>query len=109
MLTRNTEDVIVVGAGGTTGDGEGNLLLSDKEPGPELELALLSAQLWRELADELPPEIEYESKGGLVVGLASRGGTAEPPLERRPFATPVLLAALAALDAPVVDEPRDPS
>ena len=29
-------------AGGTTGAGEGNLLVSDKEPGPELELALLS-------------------------------------------------------------------
>ncbi|MCX4672319.1 NAD(P)/FAD-dependent oxidoreductase [Streptomyces sp. NBC_01381] len=47
--------------------------------------------------------------GAAVACLASRGGTAEPPLERRPFATPVPLAALAALDAPVVDEPRDPS
>lgn len=41
-------------AGGTTGAGEGNLLVSDKEPGPELELALLSAALWRELAEVLP-------------------------------------------------------
>lgn len=54
-------------AGGTTGAGEGNLLVSDKEPGPELELALLSTALWRELADELPPDVEYEPKGGLVV------------------------------------------
>ncbi|GAA0394729.1 FAD-dependent oxidoreductase [Streptomyces luteireticuli] len=54
-------------AGGTTGAGEGNILVSDKEPGPELELALLSGQLWRELADALPPDIEYEPKGGLVV------------------------------------------
>ncbi|MGW1259529.1 NAD(P)/FAD-dependent oxidoreductase [Streptomyces sp. NPDC002513] len=54
-------------AGGTTGAGEGNLLASDKEPGPELELALLSVRLWRELADLLPPLIEYEAKGGLVV------------------------------------------
>ncbi|MGW9434255.1 FAD-dependent oxidoreductase, partial [Streptomyces decoyicus] len=54
-------------AGGTTGAGEGNLLVSDKEPGPELDLALLSTRLWRELAAELPPEIEYETKGGLVV------------------------------------------
>ena len=36
--------------GGTTGAGEGNLLVSDKEPGPELDLALLSNRLWRELA-----------------------------------------------------------
>ncbi|MFF3214859.1 NAD(P)/FAD-dependent oxidoreductase [Streptomyces sp. NPDC002886] len=54
-------------AGGTTGAGEGNLLVSDKEAGPELDLALLSARLWRELALELPQEIEYEAKGGLVV------------------------------------------
>lgn len=39
-------------AGGTTGAGEGNLLVSDKEPGPELELALLSGRLWREMAAE---------------------------------------------------------
>ncbi|MFI9245101.1 NAD(P)/FAD-dependent oxidoreductase [Streptomyces sp. NPDC053086] len=54
-------------AGGTTGAGEGNLLVSDKEPGPELELALLSARLWAGLADELGTAIEYEPKGGLVV------------------------------------------
>ncbi|WP_171163650.1 FAD-binding oxidoreductase [Streptomyces sp. I05A-00742] len=54
-------------AGGTTGAGEGNLLVSDKEPGPELDLALLSAELWRELAGELPRAVEYEGKGGLVV------------------------------------------
>ncbi|MGP3689030.1 NAD(P)/FAD-dependent oxidoreductase [Streptomyces sp. IBSNAI002] len=54
-------------AGGTTGAGEGNLLVSDKEAGPELDLALLSAGLWRELAAVLPREIEYEAKGGLVV------------------------------------------
>ncbi|MFI8501952.1 NAD(P)/FAD-dependent oxidoreductase [Streptomyces sp. NPDC085524] len=54
-------------AGGTTGAGEGNLLVSDKEAGPELDLALLSTRLWRELAAALPREIEYEPKGGLVV------------------------------------------
>lgn len=54
-------------AGGTTGAGEGNLLVSDKEAGPELDLALLSTRLWRELTDVLPPETEYEPKGGLVV------------------------------------------
>jgi glycine/D-amino acid oxidase-like deaminating enzyme len=54
-------------AGGTTGAGEGNLLVSDKEPGPELELALLSTRLWRELSDVLPSRVEYEAKGGLVV------------------------------------------
>jgi glycine/D-amino acid oxidase-like deaminating enzyme len=61
-------------AGGTTGAGEGNLLVSDKEPGPELDLALLSLRRWRELAAELGEEpIEYEPKGGLVVA-ESEGG-----------------------------------
>lgn len=63
-------------AGGTTGAGEGNLLVSDKEPGPELALALLSTRLWRELAAELPPEVEYETKGGLVVAADAPGLTA---------------------------------
>ncbi|MCD9141423.1 NAD(P)/FAD-dependent oxidoreductase [Streptomyces albireticuli] len=60
-------------AGGTTGAGEGNLLVSDKEPGPELELALLSTRLWSDLADELPARIEYEAKGGLVVASDASG------------------------------------
>ncbi|MEV3951296.1 FAD-dependent oxidoreductase [Streptomyces halstedii] len=56
-----------VGAG-TTSRGEGNILLSDKEPGPELELARLSRDLWDEAGDELGPEtVELEAKGGLVV------------------------------------------
>jgi D-hydroxyproline dehydrogenase subunit beta len=54
-------------ASGTTGAGEGNILVSDKEPGPELELAQLSRRLWRELAGELGPGAELEPKGGLVV------------------------------------------
>ncbi|WP_461076920.1 NAD(P)/FAD-dependent oxidoreductase [Streptomyces deserti] len=54
-------------AGGTTGAGEGNLLVSDKAPGPELELALLSGRLWAELAEELGKAVEYDAKGGLVV------------------------------------------
>ncbi|SEE01411.1 FAD-binding oxidoreductase [Streptomyces sp. TLI_105] len=100
MPTRNASDVIVVGAGvvgaacahyaaraglsvtvvdrgsvagGTTGAGEGNLLVSDKEPGPELELALMSTALWRELAELLPPRVEYEAKGGLVVASDEHG------------------------------------
>lgn len=56
-----------VGAG-TTSRGEGNILLSDKEPGPELELARLSRDLWDEAGEELGPEtVELEAKGGLVV------------------------------------------
>ncbi|MFI6494663.1 NAD(P)/FAD-dependent oxidoreductase [Streptomyces sp. NPDC050564] len=65
-------------AGGTTGAGEGNLLVSDKEPGPELDLALLSGRLWADLAGEtgLAPAIEYEAKGGVVVAATPEGLTA---------------------------------
>ena len=63
-------------AGGTTGAGEGNLLVSDKQPGPELDLAVLSSRLWRDLAGQvgLGAAFEYEAKGGLVV--AATGVTA---------------------------------
>ncbi|WP_283132871.1 NAD(P)/FAD-dependent oxidoreductase [Rhizohabitans arisaemae] len=62
-------------AGGTTGAGEGNILVSDKGPGAELDLATLSARLWRDLAAEVAGGaerpfgdlVEYEPKGGLVV------------------------------------------
>ncbi|WP_328767608.1 NAD(P)/FAD-dependent oxidoreductase [Streptomyces sp. NBC_00286] len=62
-------------ASGTTGAGEGNLLVSDKEPGPELELALLSGRLWGELAGEpgIAAAVEYDLKGGLVVASSAEG------------------------------------
>ncbi|MFD5628258.1 NAD(P)/FAD-dependent oxidoreductase [Streptomyces sp. NPDC127072] len=60
-------------AGGTTGAGEGNLLVSDKEPGPELDLALLSGRLWTELAEPLGRAVEYEAKGGVVVASGPEG------------------------------------
>lgn len=66
-------DVTVVERGsvasGTSGAGEGNILVSDKEPGPEFDLACYSARLWRELADDA---FEYEAKGGLVVAADDR-------------------------------------
>jgi len=51
-------------AGGTTSAGEGNLLISDKAPGPELDLMRRSLSLWRSL--DLG-DVELEPKGGLVV------------------------------------------
>lgn len=74
-LTRRGLSVAVVDragvAGGTTGAGEGNLLVSDKSPGPELALALLSLRLWAEIAEHVEAVtgagFEFERKGGLVV------------------------------------------
>ncbi|MEW2085983.1 FAD-binding oxidoreductase [Streptomyces sp. NPDC005283] len=82
-------------AGGTTGAGEGNLLVSDKEPGPELELALLSAALWRELAEVLPREVEFEAKGGLVVAFDENRLTALGE-----FAAAQSAAGVEAVDVP---------
>lgn len=63
-------------AAGTTGAGEGNVLVSDKAPGPELDLALLSTRLWRDLAAELGEGAELEAKGGLVVAARAEALTA---------------------------------
>lgn len=54
-------------ASGTSSAGEGNILVSDKEAGPELSLAQYSQQLWREDLAEFGHLWEFESKGGLVV------------------------------------------
>jgi glycine/D-amino acid oxidase-like deaminating enzyme len=60
--------------GGTTSRCEGNLLLSDKGAGPELDLALASRALWLELAAEFGAEpFELETKGGLVVATSEPG------------------------------------
>ncbi|MFI2374794.1 NAD(P)/FAD-dependent oxidoreductase [Streptomyces sp. NPDC018964] len=98
-------------AGGTTGAGEGNLLVSDKAPGPELELALLSHRLWTRVARELGRPVEYEAKGGLVVaetpetldglrtfadGQRAAGVTADPvPADRLHDLEPRLAPGLA--------------
>ncbi|MFE6938646.1 NAD(P)/FAD-dependent oxidoreductase [Streptomyces chartreusis] len=100
-------DVILVDrgpvAGGTTGAGEGNLLVSDKEPGPELDLALLSGRLWGELAAEFGAAVEYEAKGGVVVasspdGLAALERFADGQRAAGVVAEPVAGDALYALE-----------
>ncbi|HWV50019.1 MAG TPA: FAD-dependent oxidoreductase, partial [Microbacterium sp.] len=54
-------------ASGTSSRCEGNVLVSDKEVGPELELSLYSQRVWREDLAEYADLWEFESKGGLVV------------------------------------------
>jgi glycine/D-amino acid oxidase-like deaminating enzyme len=57
-------------ASGTTSAGEGNILVSDKEPGPELDLALLSLRLWTALGERVGDGFELDAKGGVVVARA---------------------------------------
>ena len=69
--------VLVVDRGnvaqGTTSAGEGNILVSDKEPGPELDLALRSRNAWFEINEEVGGGFELEAKGGLVVARSETG------------------------------------
>ncbi len=65
-------DVIVLDrdavGSGTTSRGEGNILVSDKEPGPELDLALASRAAWDGIvADVGADALEFEAKGGVIV------------------------------------------
>jgi glycine/D-amino acid oxidase-like deaminating enzyme len=78
FLSRAGYDVTLVDrgpvAGGTTSRGEGNILVSDKEPGSELSLALWSGALWREIGSDLGDDaLERESKGGVVVAMSEPG------------------------------------
>jgi len=63
-------------ASGTSSAGEGNLLVSDKEAGPELGLALYSRDVFRGELAEFGPSWEFEAKGGLVV-VATEAGAEE--------------------------------
>ncbi|OKK00541.1 NAD(P)/FAD-dependent oxidoreductase [Amycolatopsis sp. CB00013] len=86
-LTLAGFDVVVVDrgrpAGGTTSHGEGNILVSDKGPGAELDLAKLSTALWPQVVAEIADEdaraassIEYDPKGGIVVATTDDGAVA---------------------------------
>ena len=76
-------DVVVVDrvgvAGETSSRCEGNILVSDKGPGPEAELAVVANRVWREWAERLDgerrpgqPATEFDAKGGVVVTFPGR-------------------------------------
>ncbi|KAM9863253.1 FAD-binding oxidoreductase [Leucobacter sp. BZR 635] len=96
-------------ASGTTSRCEGNILVSDKELGPELELMRYSIDTWKGELAEFGHLWEFESKGGIIV--ASRE-TSLASLERvttsqRSFgivAEPLDIPALRALEPHVTDQ-----
>jgi D-hydroxyproline dehydrogenase subunit beta len=68
---------------GTTGLGEGNVLCSDKGPGPELELAVRGLSLYDEIEALLGESAGIRRKGALVVHSDEDSWSAEPArLER---------------------------
>jgi glycine/D-amino acid oxidase-like deaminating enzyme len=68
-------------SGGTTGVGEGNVLVCDKPPGPERELSLLGRELWVELGERFPAA-RVTRKGALLLDHpdGSDGAALEPAL-----------------------------
>ncbi len=90
-------------AGATSAHGEGNVLVSDKGPGPELALALWSNRLWPQVLADIVERtsidvtrVEWEPKGGIVVATTIGGAS-----ELRAFAKAQSEAGvrLAELDA----------
>jgi glycine/D-amino acid oxidase-like deaminating enzyme len=80
-LTESGAEVIVLDRTGVAGETssrcEGNILVSDKEPGAEALMAIEANRAWRELAERLDgdrvpgqPATEFEAKGGVVVAFA---------------------------------------
>ena len=77
-LTEAGAEVVVIDrvgvAGETSSRCEGNILVSDKEPGAEALMAIEASRAWRSLAERLDadrvpgqPATEFEAKGGIVV------------------------------------------
>ncbi len=117
-LTEAGAEVIVLDRVGvaaeTSSRCEGNILVSDKGPGAEAELAILANRTWRELArrldgDRMPgqPATEYEAKGGVVVAFgASAGVLADFAATQRAIgirAVPVSAAELRELEPHLSD------
>jgi glycine/D-amino acid oxidase-like deaminating enzyme len=63
---------------GTTGLGEGNVLCSDKEPGPEFELTLAGLDVYDEIDDHLGEVARIRRKGALIVHTMESTWTVEP-------------------------------
>jgi glycine/D-amino acid oxidase-like deaminating enzyme len=86
LAVRGVGVVLVDRAGvseGTTGRGEGNVLCSDKDAGPELELTRHGLDVYAELEERLGAEARIRRKGALMVHPDAGTWAAEPArLER---------------------------
>ena len=70
-------------SGATTGLGEGNVLCSDKEAGPELELTIAGLRVYDEIEERFGDEARIRRKGALIVHRDPATWAAEPArLER---------------------------
>jgi D-hydroxyproline dehydrogenase subunit beta len=65
-------------SGGTTGLGEGNVLASDKDEGPELDLTMAGLAVYDELDERLGDEAQIRRKGAFIVHPEADTWAAEP-------------------------------
>ena len=91
-------------SGGTTGLGEGNVLASDKDAGPELTLTLHGLRIYDELEERLGEVARIRRKGALIVHPDAGTWAAEPGRVRRLRAAGVE-AELLTREAVVEREP----
>jgi glycine/D-amino acid oxidase-like deaminating enzyme len=83
-------------SGGTTGLGEGNVLCSDKDAGPDLELSIRGLELYGEIEERLGAEARIRRKGALIVHPDEATWKAEPARLERLRAAGVESRAVAA-------------
>ena len=95
-------------ASGTTSRCEGNILVSDKELGPELELMRYSLDVWKGELAEFGHLWEFEAKGGIIVAsretsLASLDRVTTSQRSHGIVAEPLDIPALRDLEPHVTD------
>jgi glycine/D-amino acid oxidase-like deaminating enzyme len=93
-------------SGGTTGLGEGNVLCSDKDAGPELALTVLGRALYGELEDLIGDEARIRRKGALIVHPLAETWAGEPARAERLRAAGVECFMLDGAEAVRAVEPR---
>lgn len=102
-------------ASGTSSRCEGNILISDKIPGPEFDLTVESLRLWPGVVGALTeqlgprsPDIEFEAKGGLVVATTTDGAGPLEEFAARQRAAGVDARQLTPREALVLEPHLDP-
>ncbi|HEY6760180.1 MAG TPA: FAD-binding oxidoreductase [Baekduia sp.] len=93
-------------SGATTGLGEGNVLCSDKDAGPELDLTVLGRALYDEVEAWLGPVARIRRKGALIVHAQEATWAGEPARAGRLRAAGVDCEVLEGSDSVRAVEPR---
>ena len=88
---------------GSSSSCEGNLLVSDKEPGPELDLALYSHRVWADELVDYRTLWEFDFKGGLVVAATTEGRDGLTGLAERQRAAGVIVQDVPLDEVPTLE------